>query len=94
MEKLLVFDGNSIMNRTFYGISGPSMLRNSKGVCTNAVYGFVNILFKYLNEEDPDYICVAFDLKGPTFRHGSFSDYKAGRRVPPDDLISQQSPGR
>ncbi|MBC8536475.1 DNA polymerase I [Feifania hominis] len=84
--KLLVFDGNSIINRAFYGIR---LLSTSDGVFTNAVYGFLNILEKELTAEAPDAVCVAFDLAGPTFRHEQFAEYKAGRRGMPDELASQ-----
>ena len=66
MEKLVLIDGHSILNRAFYGVPG---LTNSEGLHTNAVYGFLNILFKLLEEEKPGYLAVAFDLKPPTFRH-------------------------
>ena len=66
MEKLLIIDGNSILNRAYYGIRP---LNAPDGTPTNAVYGFLNILFKYLDEEKPDYLCVAFDVKAKTFRH-------------------------
>ena len=65
-EKILLIDGHSILNRAFYGLP---MLTDSKGRHTNAVYGFLNILFKVIDEEEPSHAAVAFDLKGPTFRH-------------------------
>ena len=65
MEKLVLIDGHSILNRAFYGVPN---LTNSEGLHTNAVYGFLNILFKVLDEEKADYLAVAFDLKAPTFR--------------------------
>ena len=86
MKKLLIFDGNSILNRAFYGIK---MLSNSKGVYTNGIYGFLNIFFKYTAEENPDYVCVAFDLKAKTFRHKLYEGYKANRKGMPDELASQ-----
>ncbi len=86
MEKMLVIDGNSIINRAFYGVR---MLTNSKGMFTNALYGFLNILYKYLDSENPDYICVAFDVKHPTFRHEKFPEYKAGRHGMPEELKMQ-----
>ena len=61
MKKLVAIDGNSIMNRAFYGIMNSKMLMTSEGVYTNAIFGFLSILFKLLNEENPEYICVAFD---------------------------------
>ena len=73
MEKLVLIDGHSILNRAFYGV--PE-LTNSEGLHTNAVYGFLNIMFKILEEEKADYLAVAFDLKEPTFRHKMFADYK------------------
>ena len=72
MEKLVLIDGHSILNRAFYGVPN---LTNSEGLHTNAVYGFLNILFKVLDEEKADYLAVAFDLKAPTFRHKMFDAY-------------------
>ena len=89
MEKLLVIDGNSIMNRAFYGLSGKNMLTNKEGIPTNAVYGFLNILFKVLSEDKPTHIAVAFDLKAPTFRHKMYDGYKANRKGMPDELAVQ-----
>ena len=77
MQKLMILDGNSIVNRAFYGIR---LLTIQDGVYTNAIYGFLNILFKYLDEELPDYLCVAFDLAAPTFRHKEYAQYKAQRK--------------
>ena len=88
-KKLMLIDGNSILNRAFYGLQGPQLLSTSDGLYTNAVYGFINILNKYLEEENPDYICVAFDLKAPTFRHKEFEAYKANRKGMPDELAVQ-----
>ena len=84
--KLLAIDGNSIINRAFYGIR---LLSTSKGVHTNAVYGFINILNKLIAEEAPDGVAVAFDLKAPTFRHERYSEYKAGRKPMPEELREQ-----
>ena len=84
-KRLLIVDGNSILNRAYYGIRPLSA---PDGTPTNAVYGFLNILLKYL-EETPDYLGVAFDLKAPTFRHKMFDDYKAQRKPAPDDFIVQ-----
>ena len=84
--KLLVIDGNSILNRAFYGIR---TLTNSKGLFTNGIYGFLNIYFKFMEEEKPDGACVAFDLKAPTFRHKEYSQYKAQRKGMPDELAMQ-----
>ena len=73
-EKLVLIDGHSILNRAFFGIPD---LTNSEGLHTNAVYGFLNIMFKILEEEQPDYLTVAFDVSEPTFRHKMFAEYKA-----------------
>ncbi len=86
MKKLLCIDGNSILNRQFYGIR---FLSTKDGFPTNAIFGFVNVLLRQLETLSPDYIAVAFDLKAPTFRHKMYSDYKAGRKPSPDDLIKQ-----
>jgi DNA polymerase-1 len=87
-EKLFLIDGNSYCYRAFYAIKE---LRNSKGKPTNAVYGFILMLKKLLEKEKPAYLAVAFDLKGPTFRHKQFEDYKVQRKPMPDDLASQMS---
>ncbi len=84
--KLLAIDGNSIINRAFYGIK---LLSTKDGVYTNAVYGFINILNKLLESEAPNGVAVAFDLKKPTFRHEKYSEYKAGRKPMPDELRTQ-----
>ncbi len=89
MEKLVAIDGNSIMNRAFYGIMNSKILMTSDGIYTNAIFGFLTILFKIINEEKPDYICVAFDLKAPTFRHKKYDGYKATRKGMPDELRMQ-----
>ncbi len=86
MQKLLAVDGNSIMNRQFYGIRP---LTNSAGVFTQAVYGFLNVLFSQLEHIKPDYVAVAFDLKAPTFRHKFYPEYKAGRHAMPSELAMQ-----
>lgn len=88
-RKLMVIDGNSIMNRAFYGLLGPKMLSTSDGFYTNAIYGFLNILIKFLNDEKPDYLAVAFDMKAPTFRHKQYQGYKAQRKGMPDELAVQ-----
>ncbi|RDU22892.1 DNA polymerase I [Anaerosacchariphilus polymeriproducens] len=85
-KKLVLIDGHSILNRAFYGI--PE-LTNSEGIHTNAVYGFLNILFKILDEEKADYLAVAFDLSAPTFRHEMFPEYKGTRKGMPDELREQ-----
>lgn len=84
--KLLVIDGNSIINRAFYGIK---LLTTKDGRYTNAVYGFINILNKLLESENPDGVAVAFDLKAPTFRHKKYAQYKAGRKGMPEELRGQ-----
>jgi len=84
--KLMVIDGNSIINRAFYGIR---MLTTRDGTPTNAVYGFLNILFKLLDEEAPEGLCVTFDRKAPTFRHLAYEGYKAQRKGMPDELAAQ-----
>ena len=89
MKKIVAIDGNSIMNRAFYGIMNSKMLMTSDGVYTNAIYGFMSILLKLLNDENPDYVCVAFDLKAPTFRHKKYDGYKATRKGMPDELRMQ-----
>ncbi|MBU4342654.1 MAG: DNA polymerase I [Candidatus Omnitrophica bacterium] len=85
-KKLFLIDGNSYCYRAYYAIKE---LRNSKGQPTNAIYGFVLMLKKLLSSENPDYLAVAFDLKGPTFRHKKFKEYKIKRKPMPDDLVSQ-----
>ena len=84
--KLLLIDGNSIMNRAFYGIR---LLSNKKGTFTNALTGFMNIYMKLLKEEQPDRVGVAFDLKAPTFRHKMYDGYKATRHGMPEELAQQ-----
>ncbi len=85
----MIVDGNSILNRAFYGLSKTASLTTTEGVHTNAVFGFINILSKYLAEEDPKYLCVAFDLKAPTFRHKEYDQYKAQRKGMPEELAEQ-----
>jgi len=85
-EKILIIDGNSIINRAFYGVP---LLSNKNGEFTNAIYGFLNIFFKLLDDENPDFAAVAFDLKAPTFRHLKYSEYKGTRKGMPDELASQ-----
>ncbi len=84
--KLLAIDGNSIINRAFYGIK---LLSTKDGRYTNAIYGFINILFRMLEDEKPDGVAVAFDIKKPTFRHERYAEYKAGRHAMPDELREQ-----
>jgi len=86
MNKLLLVDGNSILNRAFYGLPD---LTTKDGLHTNAVLGFLNILFKLIDEEKATHICVAFDVKHPTFRHDMYQDYKGTRKPMPDELREQ-----
>lgn len=85
-EKIVLIDGHSILNRAFYGVP---LLSNVKGLHTNAVYGFLNILFKILEEEKPDYLTVAFDVNAPTFRHEIYQEYKGTRKPMPQELREQ-----
>ena len=87
MKKLMVLDGNSIVNRAFYGVS--QNLTTRAGQPTNAIFGFLNILDKLVGEESPDALCVTFDRKAPTFRHLAYEGYKATRKGMPDELASQ-----
>ena len=89
LKKLVLIDGNSIMNRAFYGIMGSKMLTTKDGKYTNAVYGFLAILFKLLEDINPNYLVVAFDLKAPTARHKLYEGYKANRHGMPDELAEQ-----
>ena len=86
-DKILLIDGHSIMSRAFYGI--PE-LTNSQGLHTNAVYGFLNILLKVLDQEQADHLAVAFDVHEPTFRHKMFADYKGTRKPMPPELPEQE----
>ena len=87
-RKLVLIDGHSILNRAFYGVPD---LTNGKGLHTNAVYGFLNIMFRILEEEQPDYLTVAFDVHAPTFRHEIYKDYK-GTRKPMQPELHEQVP--
>ncbi len=89
MEKLVVIDGNSILNRAFYGIMGSKMLQTADGTYTNAVYGFLSILFKLEEDLNPEYLVVAFDLKAPTKRHLMYKEYKGTRKGMPEELAAQ-----
>jgi len=89
MSKILLVDGNSIMNRAYYGVGGSNMLSTKEGIYTNALFGFLNILDKFIEMEKPTHICVAFDLKEKTFRHKMYKEYKAGRKQTPEELIMQ-----
>ena len=84
--KLLAIDGNSIVNRAFFGIR---MLNAPDGTPTNGIYGFITILQRLLEEERPDGVCVAFDLRAPTFRHLQYEGYKAQRKGMPEELAVQ-----
>ncbi len=85
-EKLVLIDGHSILNRAFYGVPD---LTNAEGIHTNAIYGFLNIMFKILDEEKPEYLIVAFDMSAPTFRHKMFEAYKGTRKPMPPELKQQ-----
>ena len=85
-RKLLVIDGNSILNRAFYGVRP---LTTKEGLPTNALFGFSNILLRHLEAIRPDYAAVAFDVKHPTFRHEAYGEYKAGRKGMPEELAAQ-----
>ncbi len=89
MKKLVLIDGNSIMNRAFYGIMGSKMLTTKDGKYTNAVYGFLAIMFKILDDIQPEYLAVAFDMKGKLKRKELFEGYKANRHGMPDELAEQ-----
>ncbi len=87
--KLLVIDGNSILNRAYYGVR---LLSTKDGRFTNGIYGFLNIFLSLLSNYEPDSVAIAFDLKAPTFRHKMYSDYKAGRKPAPRELVEQFAP--
>ncbi len=89
MKEIVLIDGNSILNRAFYGIMGSKILMTPDGRYTNAVYGFLNILFKVLEDIKPEYLIVAFDLKAPTARHKLYEGYKATRKGMPNELAQQ-----
>lgn len=91
MKKLLCIDGNSILNRSFYGIR---LLTTKDGFPTNALYGLVNVISRELEALKPDYAAIAYDLKAPTFRHKMYADYKAGRHAMPDELRAQMPVSR
>ena len=88
MEKVLLIDGNSILNRAFYGTQS-SYLKNAEGLYTGALFGFMNMFIKQIEEIQPKYCAVAFDVKAPTFRHERYSEYKAGRHAMPQELADQ-----
>lgn len=91
MKKLLVVDGNSIINRAYYAIRP---LTTSTGLYTNAIFGMINILMKHIEAKHPDYCAIAFDLHAPTFRHKMYDAYKAGRHATPDELLMQFDPAK
>ena len=84
--KLMILDGNSILNRAYYGVK---LLSTHDGIYTNAIFGFLNILDRLVKEEKPDALCVAFDLRAPTFRHLRYDGYKATRHPMPEELAMQ-----
>ena len=84
MNNLLLIDGNSILNRAFYGIMSTKMLTTKDGTYTNAVYGFLAIMFKVCDDLQPDYMAITFDLKAPTARHKMYDGYKANRKGMPN----------
>lgn len=88
MEKVLLIDGNSILNRAFYGTQS-SYLKNADGLYTGALFGFMNMFIKQIEDIQPQYCAVAFDVKAPTFRHEKYSEYKAGRHAMPQELADQ-----
>ena len=87
MKKLILIDGNSLINRAFYAT--PLTLNDGKGTCTNAVYGFINMLFKIIKDKKPTHLAVAFDLKAPTFRHVMYQEYKGTRKPMPEEMRPQ-----
>ena len=89
MDKIVLIDGNNLMFRSYYATSYTgNLMKNSKGVVTNALYGFATMINKIIKEENPSYMLVAFDI-GKSFRHREYKDYKAGRNKTPDELKSQ-----
>ena len=86
MNKIVMIDGHSILNRAYFGIPP---LTNAQGLHTNAIYGFLNIMFKILDEEKPDGLVVAFDVHAPTFRHEMYKEYKGTRKPMADELREQ-----
>ena len=85
-EKIVLIDGHSIIHRAFYGVPD---LTNAEGLHTNGIFGFLNIMFRILDEEKPDYLVVAFDLTAPTFRHEMYEAYKGTRKPMPEELREQ-----
>ena len=88
-KKFLVIDGNSIMNRAFYGLLKVNMSSSVLNIHTNALFGFLNIYFMIKEKYTPDYVVVTFDLKAPTFRHKMYEEYKATRHAMPEELKEQ-----
>ena len=86
MEKLVLIDGNSLLNRAFYA---TPVFTTKAGLPTNGVFGFVKLILKIISERKPTHFVVAFDLRAPTFRHNLYQDYKAGRKPMPDELAKQ-----
>ena len=89
MKKLLLIDGNSILNRAYFAMMGRNMLSTKDGIYTNAIFGFLNTYDKFIANEAPTHAAVAFDMKYPTFRHKMYDGYKAGRRPMPEELVMQ-----
>jgi DNA polymerase-1 len=89
MDKFLIIDGNSIMNRAFYGLGNTKMFSKTANIHTNAIYGFLNIYWMIIDKLKPEYVSVSFDLKAPTFRHLMYADYKGTRKGMPDELREQ-----
>ena len=90
--KLMVLDGNSLVNRAFYGVGKNQLLTTRQGLHTNTIYGFVTMLQKLLDDEKPNAVCVTFDRREPTFRHKADAAYKATRKGMPDELAEQMLP--
>ena len=86
MEKLVLIDGNSLLNRAYYA---TPVFTSKSGLPTNGIFGFVKLLLKLISDKKPTYLAVAFDLHAPTFRHEMYADYKAGRKPMPEDLVVQ-----
>ncbi len=89
MKKLLLIDGNSILNRAYFALMGRNMLTTRDGISTNAIYGFLSTYDKFISNEKPTHVAVAFDMKHPTFRHKMYDGYKAGRKPMPEELVMQ-----
>ena len=87
-KKLMVIDGSSLLFRAFYALP---LLETREGIYTNAMYGFLSMMYSAIEENNPDYISVAFDKSGPTFRHNMYEEYKGNRTTPPEE-IKQQFP--